>query len=270
MVSSRRRRVFLKEHQVCCFCGQLADTIDHMPPRVFFTDRIWPEEFEFPSCSNCQKQTKLDEAIAALYIVVGDHSNFSEEEIVARFESVRNNAPNALPEAALSANTKRRALKSMGYDRPILSDTYQEVPMISYPKRARQAFERVAAKLTLAMHYRISKTIASNDQYCVAMNWVYGNKRYNEQFANLATQLPKLHRGTRRNTDLLRSFTTKEGYKAENNLSMYVAEIGKPHTFCGIITNISKETNHEHFKSVKYIRTKIREPLKEEITNLKK
>ena len=64
----RRRHAFLKTHPLCCYCGALATTTDHCPPRSLFERRHWPEGYEFPACEPCNAEGRLSEiVIACLY-----------------------------------------------------------------------------------------------------------------------------------------------------------------------------------------------------------
>jgi hypothetical protein len=58
---------FLADHPICCFCGGTvaATERDHVPSRAFFANRDWPEGYEFPSCSDCQGESRVAELTCA-------------------------------------------------------------------------------------------------------------------------------------------------------------------------------------------------------------
>lgn len=60
-IKQYNRRQFLKEHPVCCYCGDAATTTDHCPPRSFFERRGWPEGYEFPACGPCNDEGRMNE-----------------------------------------------------------------------------------------------------------------------------------------------------------------------------------------------------------------
>jgi hypothetical protein len=49
----------------CIYCGNPADTIDHMPPKQFFPGKIRPKGMEYRCCSTCNSATKGAEAVAS-------------------------------------------------------------------------------------------------------------------------------------------------------------------------------------------------------------
>ena len=52
--------------RVCCYCGDFADTVDHVPSKVFL-DKPYPDNLPVvPCCRKCNEQFSLDEE----YVVV--------------------------------------------------------------------------------------------------------------------------------------------------------------------------------------------------------
>jgi hypothetical protein len=67
--SKKQKKInFLTKHPVCCFCGgeTPATEPDHIPSRVLFDNRQWPEGYEFPACVACNRETRHDEQIVAM------------------------------------------------------------------------------------------------------------------------------------------------------------------------------------------------------------
>src|SRR6185437_15712623 len=65
------RAQFLLRHPRCAYCGGVATTTDHCPPRSFFLGRVWPETYEFPACGPCNAEGRGDEQILAVLVRVG-------------------------------------------------------------------------------------------------------------------------------------------------------------------------------------------------------
>src|SRR3954447_5877308 len=58
---------FKLRHPFCCFCGGKAATeeIEHQPARIVFPEKHRPRGMEYPTCSRCNRQTALAEAVLA-------------------------------------------------------------------------------------------------------------------------------------------------------------------------------------------------------------
>jgi hypothetical protein len=57
----------LSKHPWCCFCGgsERAETADHQPAKIIFTNKRRPAGLEFPACHRCNELTRVDETILA-------------------------------------------------------------------------------------------------------------------------------------------------------------------------------------------------------------
>ena len=66
---SRKHAKVLQRCQRCIYCGglNLASTIDHMPPRVFFRLSQRPKGLEFPACIDCNRGTSKADLVAAFF-----------------------------------------------------------------------------------------------------------------------------------------------------------------------------------------------------------
>lgn len=52
--------------RICCYCGGFADTVDHVPSKVFL-DKPYPENLPVvPCCKKCNEQFSLDEEYVAV------------------------------------------------------------------------------------------------------------------------------------------------------------------------------------------------------------
>lgn len=54
--------------RVCCYCGGYADTVDHVPSKVFL-DEPYPDNLPVvPCCRNCNEEFSLDEEYVAVLL----------------------------------------------------------------------------------------------------------------------------------------------------------------------------------------------------------
>jgi hypothetical protein len=87
--------------QKCVFCGgtKPAETIDHIPPKVFFINKIRPNSHEVPACERCNSASSGSDQIAALASLT--MASVQSEAIPKPyfqkiFQGVRNNQPDAI------------------------------------------------------------------------------------------------------------------------------------------------------------------------------
>lgn len=150
---------FLKLNPFCCFCGgvNLATTRDHVPPKIAFTNKAWPEGFEFPACEKCNSSTKLLDQEFALLCAYGgfgkDVAPTNLDHFRKVFTGVMNNNRSLAIGLSMTSNEKRRAMREWG--RTIArGSTYKEQPIIKLPPRAELAHDTLAFKLGCALHYK--------------------------------------------------------------------------------------------------------------------
>lgn len=109
----RGRELVLVAEPNCIYCGSLATTTDHCPPRCFFIGRHWPEGFEFSCCKSCNDIARLDEqALSVIVRVRTGQSKVAIQEWNELQNAVRNNQPEYTREwRGLSRNQVRRSLR---------------------------------------------------------------------------------------------------------------------------------------------------------------
>lgn len=154
-MSKKWKRIFLAEHPTCCFCGGAVPSAepDHQPGRVFFRDRKWPDGFVFPACVPCNRvSTKAENAIALLAAHFPD--DYNRALYRKRAEWMRANHPEVIDSLRLTANEKRRAVKSFGLDVPS-GVAISEMPLVGLDKAIWvPLFQIFARKLMLGFHYQ--------------------------------------------------------------------------------------------------------------------
>src|SRR6266702_3296638 len=109
------RQRFLTTHPRCCFCGGAATSAepDHVPSRVLFDGRQWPEGFEFPACVSCNRASRHDEQIIAMLSRMYPDTTTEKGrlEVQERIRAVAFNYPEILQEIRPTAEQERTALE---------------------------------------------------------------------------------------------------------------------------------------------------------------
>jgi hypothetical protein len=99
---SKRKRAFLSQHPICCFCGGNAPSTeeDHVPSRALFGGRQWPEGYSFPACSRCNRTTREDELVVALLarLYPDPETKAGAQELDRLARGVHSNVPQVLDE----------------------------------------------------------------------------------------------------------------------------------------------------------------------------
>lgn len=66
--------------KLCCYCGEWADTVDHVPSKVFL-DNPYPENLPVvPCCRKCNEQFSLDEEYVAVLLECVKWQTFAPEQ----------------------------------------------------------------------------------------------------------------------------------------------------------------------------------------------
>lgn len=168
MSESKRRstfnRSFLANHPLCCFCGggEPGVTVDHVPPKACFPSGAMPEGFEFPACERCNQGSRAHDQVFGFYATLSDfeEENYNFTHLDKLRRGIRNNFPNLLPRLDLSANEKRRALRSIGQStrrEKFLNDE----PIAAMPVEFAETGSIIGRKLACAIYYRETGGILS-------------------------------------------------------------------------------------------------------------
>jgi hypothetical protein len=172
--SQRKRRMHarLRAQPWCIYCGGVneATTTDHMPPITIFEQRRRPRGLEFSACEPCNSGGRVAEKIVGLVSrMYPDPANDAgREELKRLYREFANHHPDLLQEmwptdnqlqleANLPAGT--HVLNARG---PLLN----------------KAMRRFAAKLALALHFKMTGAIASTAA-AVAGRWYSNHQAYN-------------------------------------------------------------------------------------------
>jgi hypothetical protein len=142
----RRKRLFLANHPLCCFCGgsEPAVTKDHVPAQSFLAERRWPEGYVFPACEKCNAATRLDEQVCNFLLrcySTGDQ--LSLDEFNAALTALINNHPGILEELCPGFRETGRFPTRLG------------LPAVKIDgPQVRSAVQNYARKLFSALHYK--------------------------------------------------------------------------------------------------------------------
>jgi hypothetical protein len=154
--TSRKKRAHsgvLDACPLCIYCGGevLADSIEHVPPKIMFRGKHRPKGLEFASCKRCNEGTGRADLVAALLSRVSSDSRAAEEqnEMNGLFQSLRNNVPGLLDEMFIPDQSEAR-------DRlPQLDGTFLAVngPLVS------AHMQTFATKIGFALFYELTKQV---------------------------------------------------------------------------------------------------------------
>ncbi len=158
MSRQARRAAFFAAHPLCIFCGGAtpAAEIDHVPSRQLFTAKQWPEGYEFPACSDCNRATKdVEQIVAVLSRTFPDGATEAERlEMQAGIKAVANNYRQILLEMRPTANQVRRFLRSHGIRKDPNRFTTDYRLLSAEGPQTRLTFGAYARKLFTALHYK--------------------------------------------------------------------------------------------------------------------
>lgn len=199
--NARRKKAFLAAHPLCCYCGGTAPSTepDHMPSRILFDSRKWPEGFEFPSCVACNRATRHDEQVIAMLsrLYPDPVTPQGKAEVQERIRAVSHNYPGVLEEMRPSIEQLRRAEHKYGiHPRP--GETHDDLPLLSVSgPLVNAAVENFARKLFCALYYKHAEQVLPAGGG-IAIRW-YTNIQIDSEeiprtLAGVLVGFPKLER----------------------------------------------------------------------------
>lgn len=202
------RKEFLLEHRWCVYCGAPAVTTDHCPPRCFFEGRQWPETYEFPACSACNAEARLDEQALAVLIrprLTLDKDPSSRREWESLVQGVKNNQPAVLQEwQSFSPSRKKRTLRAVfgAKGDQMRSEGWGAV---NIGPLTGAMIERFMVKLGKALYYRHNKTLLDGTIYALHIN-ILNVDQPSALMADMLQLAPGLSQSQRNNMPLTDQF----------------------------------------------------------------
>ena len=224
---AKRREEFFKLNPKCCFCGGVrqAKEIDHVPSRVLFKNRQWPEGFEFPACSKCNRASALDEQVVAMLALVTANTPDSsmDAEIKARLQAIANNLPKLFLEMTPSASQLRQTARKYGLQ-PTPGQTHFDLPLLSVRgPLVNGSINSFARKLACALFYKHTGSIAPT-QTPIAVRWYSNiqidNDEIPRELASVLVNFPTLKRA---GTSLQDQFFYRWGVSDTLSMAVFLA-----------------------------------------------
>lgn len=151
-IRSRSKADILRNCAHCIYCGELAGTVEHMPPRIMFTGKRRPSGFEFAACADCNQRTKAADLFAAFIgRAFPDSDNpIDQEDVKKILKALGRNSPDVLREMNIGRAGQKIARKDTGIT---AAGGFLRVsgPLVT------QLLNIFAHKLALAMHFEATK-----------------------------------------------------------------------------------------------------------------
>ncbi len=238
---SRKKR-FLMEHPLCCFCGgtRRATTLDHVPPKACFPIGFWPEQFEFPSCSQCNNGTSRQDTIFGYYSILLDFNEANrtaedQNRLLHLGEEIGKRYPEALPDV-----TKQKPVYRVGR-------LYAPSPVaISLARKPamNEAVQTIGEKLAHALYYRETKKILMQNHRFFASAYQIQDPNTDNLTDYFKHQFPNLTIGTRSNVKSYGSrFAYRSGYKLEEDFFVFAAQFGYGLILWGMVLGAGMEVD---------------------------
>ncbi|MDA7787956.1 hypothetical protein N8940_01840 [Sphingomonadaceae bacterium] len=230
-----RKERFLKLHPFCCFCGgeSPSSTIDHVPNRASFPQRVGPEGFEFPACDGCQRATRLDElAFSIMVRFCRNEGDYDQAQFLRLLDGIKNNMPELLPDLSLTASDKRRGLRKLGLLKPASLDL-SELPLAGIPAGYQPRIVRYIRKIVLALYYRHLSKVAPKTRKVWTM-WSTGQgTNMNEAIRTWSEMTPIIDVGKRQNIDIGNQFRARLNYNEELDAFVTIGQFSAGLIFYG-------------------------------------
>ena len=226
--SKNKRRRFLAEHPICCFCGgsTASETIDHVPCRACFRGRNYPETFEFPACERCNDASRQDEVVFPFYVRMVDNTTAGNDDTEIRklVSGLANNLPELMPSRTKDVRTIRRTLARMGLS-PAPGMFLNELPMVAIPNAVHDRIRRYARKIACALSYR-EKSRAVSADHLIFAHWGQQQDRAFVESVEGFLAMPKLEIGKRRNVDIGDQFAYRCNFADDPDVFGMIAQFG--------------------------------------------
>jgi hypothetical protein len=221
------RKRFFDKHPLCCFCGGSvrATEVDHIPSRSLFSDRQWPEGYEFPACAQCNDASRWDEEVVAfLSRAYPDPSTDSELKQYKRIlDSLAKHRPDILYEMKPSARQVRRELVQRDMKLPP-GFTTADVPILSVTgEKLNSAVLNFGRKLCLALYYKHAEQVLPPNGG-IAIRWYSNLQIHSDEIPReLGPAVPGFPKLVRNSGDLSDQFFYRWGVSHNKHSSCFLA-----------------------------------------------
>jgi hypothetical protein len=155
-----KKQKFLSTHPYCIYCGDLATTTDHCPPRCFFAERKWPETYEFPCCEPCNREVAQDEQVCAVLVRIRPEKDYDaderyREEWEKLMRGVAVNRPDLIEEWRSTSATSNKRFYRTAFG-PEQGDylRHEGWGSITVGKKTNEVLKRFLIKFAKAIYYK--------------------------------------------------------------------------------------------------------------------
>jgi hypothetical protein len=200
------REAFLREHTTCVYCGDVATTTDHCPPRCFFEGRRWPETYEFPACEKCNQLSRLDEQAMAVLVRIrmGNMGEVRKSELEKLLQAIANNQHELLDEWLDVSATQHKRVFREKFGQAGDALRYAGFRALGLGPLSDALIDRFAVKLGKALYYRHNGAVFEGYIYiriCDLHVMQQKNPNIREDILRLAPVLADLQRGAKKLSD---------------------------------------------------------------------
>lgn len=154
------RNKILSSGAKCIYCGDTADTIDHMPPKLLFINKIRPKGMEYACCKRCNAGTKGAESVAGVVSRISeddDYFDWRSNQGRNLIHALSLNAPNAVNDIFNKGHEAYRINKYGTYSQFYIADL-SGISVSTY-------LDVFSAKLGLALFYEHTGRIIPDDGF---------------------------------------------------------------------------------------------------------
>ncbi len=147
-----RKNKRLADGAACTFCGSIAATVEHSPPKVLFLNSDCPKGWEFPACDKCNEGTRQSDQIFAFFVFssILDPSPPEWAHLRKLIRGIWNNQPQVIDEVV--NNTAQIRFGS------VLTPTSEGPALVTMGDALQSHIDRVADKLALAALKKLKGT----------------------------------------------------------------------------------------------------------------
>ena len=157
----RRHARILFDGAKCIYCGDVAYTIEHMPPAILFRYKHRPNGLEFPSCQACNSATSHADLVAAFFTRLSDHLEVNDRllaEAAGITMAIRNNIPGFFEEIGKPSPEGINALHEINKVSPGFVVPGQFIFNLQGPI-ARRNLGMFCAKVGFALYYETTGSV---------------------------------------------------------------------------------------------------------------
>ena len=148
---------FLLEHPTCCFCGGNVPAVqrDHIPPKILFARKEWPDGYEFPACASCNQGSRQVDQVVGLFgrLSIAD-KHIDPNEFQKILAGVRNNMPDAEPELEVDTDESRNLFRELDEKLPDGGWIPAGTDRVAIDAEVFQRLDAIFGKIFCSLYYK--------------------------------------------------------------------------------------------------------------------